>query len=223
MDKKQLNLIKSALLAVEKLEIQAFEALPEVRMVHSEEYNRNIATLMQKTTPVSKWSAKKIATVLIAATLIFALSITAFAFRESIKEFFVEIYEDFAKITADENENEEPLPTKIENVYTVHAIPEGYVSIIDTADDTMVQQGWMNDTKAIAFQQVVAKDSEISADIGDAEYTETQIGGISIFLVQKYDVYALYWIKNGYSFYLMCPDSIEWTKVEEMVLSIAPK
>ena len=219
MDKKQLNLIKSALLTVEKLEIQAFEALPEVRMVHSEEYNRNIATLMQKTTPVSKWSAKKIATVLIAATLIFALSITAFAFRESIKEFFVEIYEDFAKITVDE----EPLPTKIENVYTVHGIPDGYVCIIDTADDVMAQQVWMNDTESIVFQQVVAKDSEISADIGDAEYTETQIGGISIFLVQKYDVYTIYWIENGYSFCLMCPDSIEWTKVEEMVLSIAPK
>ena len=222
MTENQLAIIKKALVDVEEKEARLFESLPKVDFQHSEEYERKIKKLLEGRRERAGYTPRKIAAILIAATLIFALSITAFAFRESIKDFFIEIYEDYVNITAANPENE-PLPTKIESFYTVYEIPTGFEKIEDTESEAIAQQTWLSDFGMIALQQTLAQDTDISSSNENAVLEETQLGNKTLFWIQEEDGFQVFWTEKGYIFTLNVFGEFSSTDVENMISSIAPK
>jgi len=222
MTENQIKIIKKALIDTEREEARFYDSLPKVNMTHSEKYNKRIEKIFAKNDPRIIWMPRKVATVLIAASLIFALSVTAFAFRENIKDFFIDIYDTFVKITAKEND-EEPLPDKIEKVYTIYGIPDGFEKIDDSADEVVAQQCWISDTGMIVLQQILAKDTEISSSNENSQLEETQLAGKTIFMIQENGSYTLYWSEAGYIFTLIVSDTISFESVKDMVKNIAPK
>ena len=222
MTENQLAIIKKALVDVEEKEARLFESLPKVDFQHSEEYERKIKKLLEGRRERVGYTPRKIAAILIAATLIFALSITAFAFRESIKDFFIEIYEDYVNITAANPENE-PLPTKIESFYTVYEIPTGFEKIEDTESEAIAQQTWLSDFGMIALQQTLAQDTDISSSNENAVLEETQLGNKTLFWIQEEDGFQVFWTEKGYIFTLNVFGEFSSTDVENMISSIAPK
>ena len=222
MTENQLAIIKKALVDVEEKEARLFDSLPKVDFQHSEEYERKIKKLLEGRRERAGYTPRKIAAILIAATLIFALSITAFAFRESIKDFFIEIYEDYVNITAANPENE-PLPTKIESFYTVYNIPDGFTKIADDESEIIAQQAWTSDTGMIALQQVLAKGAEISASNEDARFEETKLGDRELFWIKDERGFQVFFTEKGYIFTLIVSGEFSAKDVENMISSIAPK
>ncbi len=222
MTENQLAIIKKALIDVEQREARVFDSLPQIKFIHSEEYEKKIATLLAKNRKQISYTPRKIAAILIAATLIFALSITAFAFRESIKNFFIEIYEDFVAITASNPENE-PLPTKIESFYTIYEIPDGFEKIENTENEAIAQQGWLSDFGMIVFQQSLAKNTDISSSNENPVLEETQLGDKTLFWIQEEDGFNVFWTEKGYIFNLTVFGEFSVEKIENMISSVAPK
>ena len=222
MTENKLRIIKKALIDIEQREARIYDSLPKVNFVHSEEYERKIAKLLSEEKKHVRYTPRKIAAVLIAATLIFALSVTAFAFRESIKQFFVDIYETFVEITANEPEDE-PLPTKIEQVYTIVNIPEEFEKIEDTADEVIAQQCWMCDTGMIVLQQILAQDTEISSSNENAVMEEAKLGDKTLFWINENGIFTVYWTEKGYIFTLSTYGEFSLDDIQNMILSIAPK
>lgn len=222
MTENQLAIIKKALVNLEEKEARLFEGLPKVDFQHSEKYERKIKKLLEGRRERAGYTPRKIAAILIAATLIFALSITAFAFRENIKDFFIEIYEDCFVISASTPENE-LLPTKIESFYTVYDIPDGFSKIADDESEIIAQQAWTSDTGMVALQQTLAKGAEISASNQNASFEETKLGDKELFWIKDDHGFQVFWTENGYIFTLNVFGEFSSKDVENMILSIAPK
>ena len=222
MTENQIKILKKALIDIEQREARIYDSLPQVEFTHTEEYERKISKLFSKSKKQISYTTRKIAAILIAATLIFALSITAFAFRESIKQFFVEIYEDFVDITAN-NPEKEPLPTKIETFYTIYDIPDGFEKIEDTERESLSQQGWISDVGMITLQQTLLEGTEISASKEDANLQETKLGDKSLFWIEEEGAFQVFWAEKGYIFVLNVFGEFSFEDIQNMIISIAPK
>lgn len=220
MNKTELSLVKKILLDVAKIEIFAFESLPDVEMTHSDEYNNKLNALMEKQKQNSKWTFKKIAIVLIASVLFVALSVSAVAFREPIKRFFTEVYETFTELFF---EKEETYPKSIETSYTISNLSDESVLISDTKSDTIVQKMWLCNDGVLIFEQSITQSSDVTLDTENADYENVYVGKLEIFLIQKNNTYTISWINYGYLFTIVCPDSFPWNEVEQMIVGIIPE
>ena len=215
MTKNQLALIKNALYDAQKIEAMKYDLLPKVEVEHSEEYKRKIEELINQSRPHTAISIQKIAAILVAAALIFSLSIGAFAFMKPGKAFFIEMFEDHLDISVEGK----PTRTKIEDFYTVKFLPDGFAERICDITDQYVRRTWEKDSEIIAFWQS-HEGVDISTNFKDSEYNEIEINGIDITVVHNKKSYKICWLYNGYVFLLNCSYSIPWEQIEQMIRSV---
>lgn len=221
MKKEERALIEKVLLDVAKIEIFAAKKLPDAHVRHSDEYIRRVDTLIEEEKKCRKPipASRKIAVILVAALLLVALSVATVAFVEPVREFFVEIFDDFINLSIDDRTGK----TKIEHNYYMSYLPAGYEKTSSSPSAGVIQTFYSNGERTIVFQQTLINQSESTLDNEDAMYTVHTIDGKTVHSVQKYRTYILTWIDGDYIFTLSSPDSLEWSEIEKMVLGIAPK
>ena len=99
----------------------------------------------------TKFNKRALIAILIAAALLLA-GCSVYVFREAIFDFIEEIYDDYIRVSYDEDRegNEE----KIEHIYTVQYVPEGYELKKEIASPLKVYFLWENVAgEKITFKQ----------------------------------------------------------------------
>lgn len=221
MRRDRLELIKRALTDAQSITIKRVESIPyPTNVEYSNEYNQKIENLKKieviETAPV--WSMRKIVAVIIAAALIFAMSVTAIAFKGSIKEFFIKIYETVIQITTNPEEED---PKTIETAYTIYSIPDGFEMVDEYRTKIITELVWMRgEEDMIIFNQTTLEGNSIGIDGDNADYTEISIDGNDVFLVYSEGMYVAMWIEHRYLFTIICSDSVSFDVIEDMIASL---
>lgn len=220
MTNAQLEIIKRALFDAEMIEIKKLETFPEVKVAHSPAYVQKISELREKTkrteSSIISFSPRRKIAILVAVVLILALTITACAFGEQIKEFLFEIYETFtrAEVEGDPNttEFEQYTPSYIPNDYTIvdNEIVGGSSRII-----------WYNGDHYIYLDQDQQSSNKLILDTENSPYTQTIMGEHQIYYINENNTYIFIWIENGYQFSLYCHSSLTWDNIESLICSIS--
>ena len=149
---------------------------------------------------------------LIATVLLTALTITACANAEAIKEFVVEIIDHYVRLTT-------PPHTILFVPCEVTYIPDGY-NLTDeiVVDGFYIEKTWKNGKNKIEYVQNTTNASHTI----DKDYRIIFIDDQEIYLTQSEYSYTLVWINDYGSFNLICSTSIPWEEIEKIYDSITP-
>jgi len=222
MNGNQLTKIKNALLFTELAEIRAFEALPDVDIVHSKEYNERVGEIISgdlKARHKTVRTPKRIAVLIIVTALLASLAVTAVAFRKEFKGFFVEVFETFSRFVSKPDDD---VPETLEKLYTVSEVPEGFTTVSETANDKVAQTLWLRDMDMLVLEQTVIG-MTAGMDTENSECEIIEIDGFEGYKIYKDNTYTLTWSDGEYVFCLVCSDTVSFDKILEMAENLQVK
>jgi hypothetical protein len=216
MTEAQIAIVKKALLEIEQERQKNIDSLNKVEPNYSEKYNKAISRLLkdqrEKESSALHLTYRQRIALLIATVLLTALTITACANDEAIKEFVVEIIDHYARLTT-------PPQTVLFVPCEVTYVPEGYNLEEELiVEDVFITKTWKNAESQITYDQAPTNTS-ISID---KDYRIIFIDDQEIYLTQSEYSYTLVWINDYGSFNLICSTSIPWEEVEAIFRSITP-
>ena len=172
---------------------------------------------------VSVGSARRFSKRLLAAILVAVFLLTGctvYAYRTEIKEFFVEIYEKYIRVTYDTDANT-VMGKSIEKVYKATYIPEGYELVEESNTSLHVYYKWTDlNGNSITLQQ---KDLDITSFLLDAESGDMKIVNCSNFKVYCRFIdnsYHYIWHDEYYALTLKSTVQLDKDKLTEMINGI---
>lgn len=214
MTEAKVSTIKKALLEIEQERLKKFDSMNKVEPTYSEKYNDAIARLLKDQSERESSSLhltyrQRIA-LLIATIVIAALTVTACANGEAIKNFVVEIIDNYARLTVPQQDIRF-VPCQ------VTYIPEGYnLKNEIVVDDLYIEQTWKNGEKNISYIQST---TNASISIGQG-YEIIYIDDQEIYMTQSEHSYCLTWVNDRGIFSITCSKPIPWEEVEAIFKSI---
>ena len=216
MTEAQIATVKKALLEVEQERVTKFKTLSEPEPTYSEKYNKAISRLLkdqrEKESSSLHLTYRQRIALLIATVLLTALTITACANAEAIKEFVVEIIDHYARLTS-------PAETTLFVPCEVTYVPEGYNLTGEiVVDDFYIEKTWKNGDKTIIYSQSTTNASHTI----DKDYVIIYIDEQEIYLTQSEYSYCLTWVNDFGIFGFTCSKPIPWEEVEAIFRSITP-
>ncbi len=167
MEKSNLELFKQALNEAwdEKIREEVEACTEEIHT--SERHKAAMAAILdgnygnEEKRSAWKLTRAKIAAILVAAALL--LASCAVIYRNEIRDFVEEIFEDFSKVTYSENDAADG--KTIEEVYELTYVPEGYVLEKSTVNPTLIKYKYINGNDTLVFEQRALDYTSFAFDI----------------------------------------------------------
>lgn len=210
MNINEKELIKSALATMALRDVAVISKRLENAESLSEEFYLKLDEKVEKMIHEHEKniSFKKAITILVAAALLVSVfSITVFA-GESIKDFFVEVFDKFSIFTVDKRE--EPIIN-----YTVDAtyIPNNFILTREKKDITTGLYEWKLDEALIYLSYNSATNGSLFFDSENSDYTTIIFEDFVVHRAEKYGQINAVWTDGKLVYSLSCY-GLEW---EEMV------
>lgn len=219
MTKLQKAVIKQAFLDVEKMEHRFFDTYPKPNpaiekesWIETKQIVDDYAVKHQKRTISFR---RRIVIGLITALLIVSTMFSVSAVRKPIIEFFVEIFDEFIHIFADEE-----IEPSNNSYYVPEWLPDGYAEKEKMIQDACKSHIWINGENKITFSQYFDNTMDAYLDNEDSDYTTQDISIYTVHYTLKNGVYLCIWANDEYTFMLKCPESVGWDNVVKIISSM---
>ncbi len=208
--------LKKALAVIDACEMAKIEALPNVNIAHSPEYLEKIKSIFELAEKKTKRLAiNKIIAIIAAAVLILALSITAYAFREPIFNFFEETFGNRLILISNGAK-------VIEKEMTIGYIPENFVSNSENHRISLVQFEYRHkDTeKSLIYEQYPGASTQIGLNMKELNCEKIIDGETVYYKTEKGDLKTLTWRDSEYAYQIACYADISWEEILKSAQSI---
>ncbi len=148
--------------------------------------------------PRRPMSGKVIAVLVAAAVLLLSIGATVLAYWNCIKGFLIETFGEYLTLRSDVAATSGDQPDRIEDVYTLTYVPEGYVLKEERVGLKMVFYQWENDKKEIIdyTQQITGASAYI--DSKEAEFEVWAINDKNIYWKNAEDSNFYMWQDGSY-------------------------
>ena len=201
MKKSNLELFKQALNEAwdEKIREEVEACTEEIHT--SERHKAAMAAILdgnhEKEEKRSAWklTRAKIAAILVAAALL--LASCAVIYRNEIRDFVEEIFEDFSKVTYSENDAEDG--KTIEEVYELTYVPEGYVLEESNVTKLLVRYKYVNGNDTLVFEQRALDYTSFIFDIENGYNLLLSYDNIKVYCKTTDNAYYYLWNTGIYS------------------------
>ena len=210
------ELLKQGLIKLKEMEFSYVPEKEDIDHNFSDKYLSNKERLLNKLSR-SYWKyvntvAKKVAVIIISFIIAFSSLLTVDAFRESIINFVVTIFDSFSKVEQSST-NEEI----IYSYYTIGKLPSGYMERTSHKSKAVYFQVWStSNNKQISLNQVPANTSN-QFDSEHGIFGETIINDTPCFICQDENYFFCYWKFDGYRFELIYPIDLGEDFMSEVV------
>lgn len=163
--------------------------------------------------------AQRAAAILILIGVFSGLSAVVYAAREPIVKFLSNVYDNHIEIFIDENDVEKA-PSKIETVYTLGYVPDGYMQETTFLNEVRSSITWVNDKNdKIVFRQTLL-DGVLSLDNEHSALGTTVMNEMTIMYQFTQHSRSYFWNTNEYQFTLDVPTEISHETALVMIDSI---
>ena len=220
MNKTDVLLIKKALLISALREAEAFERLPDAEFVPSEEHKKRMQVIINGESKAGTGvgiNRKRLAVAMIAAAIIVSL-LTACAVIKPIRNFFIEIFEEYISLAFESNENSGA--TTIEKYYKLTFIPEGFECVSERRSISKLRLKYESQENLLIFEQTLYSNGFLKIDHKDAKIENIVINGIEMTSFTKNGQTSLYWEDGTYVFSLSFPECLTDDEVEKIINGI---
>ena len=223
MTNRQINLIKDALLTVERRELEALKSLDEESFEPSQAYCDSMQRLIRKEThwtrPFTRNKKRKTMTSILAATLLLALMLSVSAIREPIVKYLKNAYEKFTHFFFEEDSSE--YDAIIETVYIPTWTPEKFIETPIVKTSTCISYQWDKNESYIFFSQKVTGIDSLHLNTELEDYTPVERNGQTYYCNESVDVCCFIWTVDSYTFNLTC-HKMEKDDILKILDSIQP-
>ena len=209
------ELLKQGLRKLKEIEFSDIPREEDMDHSFSDKYLKHKEKLLKKLN-YSYWKyvntvAKKVAIVTISFIIAFSSLMTVDAFRESIMDFIVTVYETFSKIEQYSKDS------CISTYYSLQTLPSGYNKKIIHSTSAVHMQVWTNhDSKNISINQVPFHIPN-SFNTEHGELSEAIINNTPSLVCKDQIQYYCYWEFDGYRFELIYPVELGEEFMSEVV------
>ena len=210
------NLFVKAITIAAKTETYYCVSMPTPEWSLSEETEKTIlgyADMKEK----KRLAPRQLIAILIAAALLVALSITAYAYREQIGNLIESIFDDH-----NEYKMSGGAETRIETVVAPKYIPYGFIQSEYQVDETAVNIIWKKESSEIDLYYIPVANGTIFVDTDGATQGEITIDGITIKTYIQHSSFFALWEKDNYAFMFLCPEELGLEEIEKIIRSIEP-
>ncbi|MBQ7344096.1 MAG: DUF4367 domain-containing protein [Clostridia bacterium] len=218
MTKDELKLIKDAFKLVLTEENKATDKVIASSPVPSERIYRRCDEKAKEIIDEQKKSlpARKLLTVLIAATLIISLfAVVAYAARDKIGGFFVDFFEKYAELTSENNNENNYSPSDVSITY----LPEDYNETRKNIGIASALYEWKNSEKIITLQFRIFSDGSQAVDTENSNYTTIEVGDLTVFKAEKYGDISATWTDEK-MVYTLSATGVEWDEMVKIIEGI---
>ena len=223
MTNRQINLIKDALLTVERRELEALKSLDEEGFEPSQAYCDSMQRLIRKEThwtrPFTRNKKRKTMTSVLAATLLLALMLSVSAIREPIVKYLKNAYEKFTHFFFEENMSE--YDASIETIYIPTWIPEEYLEMSSSKTLNHIKHQWNKKDSYILLSQKVTGIDSLHLNTELENYVPIERNGQTYYCNESVDVCCFIWTVDSYTFNLTC-HKMEKDDILKILDSIQP-
>lgn len=208
-------------IALVKLKEDEFSYVPEeneIEHAFSEKYLKAIERILNKLDR-SYWKyvntvAKKVAVIIVTLIIAFSSLMTVDAFRETVIDFIVKIYETFSEVKASRSNNSK----QIEISYSFESSPHLYFITTTLFTNATNLQVWHNN---VTGQDISLKQSPVyTSNYFDSEHgklSEAIINDTPCLICKDNIQYYCYWEFDGYRFELIYPVDLGEEFMSEVV------
>lgn len=189
-----------------------------------EDYEHYIECLIRRSkNPIRRYfntAGRRAAGIAAAILIAFGSSMTVSAIREPVIEFFTNMTESYTEIFFDQKDVSNA-PERIETVYTLGAVPEGYTQTRFKNFGVAVETAWTNGNgdKISLSQGTLGLDWAL--DTEESDFIILERNGKKILFSQKYGLQGYYWVFDKYAFYLILPSDISREEAFSFIDSLA--
>lgn len=178
-------------------------------------YEKMSEILGFKVKPKHRLTKRGIGAILLAA----ALLLTGCAvFRNEIRDFFVEIYETFIRITFDTDQSRET----IGDVYEPTFMPEGYILQNAVMNPLIVRYDYANsEGNYITFEQYLLDSSTFLFDAENGDTTSMAIGNYEVYYLCLNSQHRYVWSDGKYAMAIHTDVELNADNLEELIGGIA--
>lgn len=198
----------------------------ENEVKYSEKYLKYIDRLTKQTkSPFYKYFntiGKRVSGIAAAMLIAFSCAMTVKAVRESVIEFFTNVYEKFVEIFFDKDDIAKA-PETIDTVYILGYVPTGY-QLVETHDyDYRITYTWEDsEGNQIYFSQNIYEGNTI-LDNEESNLNFINISCVEVVCVEKYNMKSFFWGDKGYRFVLDMPSYFSQDECICLIESIVEK
>lgn len=219
MTAENLKLIKDALYIIAREENEAIEIAiasspkpPESLYQRCDEKAREIIDEQKKSLP-----ARKILTVLIAATLIISLlALVTYATRDKIGGFFIDFFDKYLELSTDEHNGTHTSPSDVSITY----LPEGYNETRKKLGIASALYEWKNNDNIITLQfRPYSINGSHAVDTENSENTIVEVGDLTVFRTEKYGQISATWTDEK-MVYILSATGVEWDEMVKIIEGI---
>ena len=160
---------------------------------------------------------KRLAVAMIAVAIIVSL-LTACTVIKPIRNFFIEIFEEYISLAFESNENSNA--TAIEKYYKLTFIPEGFECVSEKRNISKLRLKYESQENLLIFEQTLYSNGFLKIDHKDAKIENIVINGIEMTSFTKNGQTSLYWEDGTYVFSLSFPEYLTDDEVEKIIKGI---
>ncbi|MBQ2876815.1 MAG: DUF4367 domain-containing protein [Clostridia bacterium] len=212
---KQFDLIVQVLRDINSREVDAIEKTESPNVAFSQNYDETIQNIFKKER-VAKYNYKRIISIIAAAVLIIALTVTAFAFRKQIVDFIETLVPGGVRLEPDGGEFK-----PVEGYYVFSKLPEAYEVTYHTENKVQIETEWTNGENIIFLQQTVLTERyQVDIDTESEHYRKEKVGPYTVHYTYKYGTHTVVWENDRYGFVLDCFAELTWEEIKEMILTM---
>lgn len=213
------KIIKDAMIMYQAEAVKEFASYPDTPVEFSQEYKNNMQKMLaghrRKIVRIDR--RRRIAKLAVTIVLAFMM-LTAFAARERIIEFFIQIFEDRTQLSTETGVYEE-----ITTVYEPKFLPIGYMSENKLNSKNSYMEVWANQSLKIRYTQRCSQNNYIFVDDEYGDYISKIVDNLSVYYLERNENQTIIWNFDGYNFQLDCPSELDWETITQIITSIAPQ
>ena len=176
------NKLKEAFSRSNRDFLNSIELVPEEDVYFSPQYEKKMAQLIKRQKrPYWKFTntvGKRIAVFAIVFMMLFSLSMTIEAVREPVVSFIENVFEKFSELFVNKSETQNA-PDKIEEVFTLTDLPEGFVETDFKISKKSVETSWSDGKVKIKLVQWIMS-GNLTINNEDADIKKIYIGNVEI-------------------------------------------
>lgn len=218
----QEGIIKKALLEIELLEINHIEKTTTLDFVPSTEYEEYIEKLLNKSDSEKKrrrLGLRRIIALAAAVAIIFAMAITAFAFRKQIADFIETQIKGGLKLEYNDGKYE-----KTTGYYKPTKIPSGFEITYYYESSTYIITEWSSSSDIndiMVLEQTVLSDGyQATIDTESEYYKKFRVENYTVHYNYKLGTHSAIWNNEQYAFVFNCTYDITLEEIKEMILTM---
>lgn len=162
-----------------------------------------------------KFKKRALIAILIAAALLLA-GCSVYVFREAIFDFIEEIYDDYIRVSYDEDRKGDE--EKIEHIYTAQYVPEGYELKRETSNSLIVYYMWESTAgETLSFEQYILLNTDFILDAEKGSTLIIEYNHLKIYCKQINNSYYYIWSDGTYAFSLAASAELDKNEVIQII------